>query len=457
MSSLTRASKLQAKEEFQKIISNFLLPVFSVAPQINWGSGEKSVNKLIRKTDSEIIFYPSHTPSFSIVVSLKDAEKVSQRIDIADKILQELLLVSAVRFTKEREFISITKNKRKDREQYYRDTVYEAAIELGICSYLGGFPIYELLKKLEDWALKTYEGHKVSFCFLVNTTQEAISPKVSFMRFLESNHSAVFTDGITSSIKLDKNGNIIDFISTQAQNDDEKRKPYAPYRFQDICRECDGDTIGVVLQSNGDILIFKKKELFCVRMNGQWKILNFDNIVHTLLEFLNAATTTKKNLVFAKEIFLSVLDASFSRTGACLAIVLQDKELEAETLYKKDRFKQETLPEDQEDCLSTREERERNKKIRVLQRLVHSCAKKNFYELDRKLRQELMALDGATVIDVAGNVLAVGAIVQVEGGSEGGGRLAATRALSKYGLAIKVSMDGKISAYKFDKEIFTVF
>jgi hypothetical protein len=71
-----------------------------------------------------------------------------------------------------------------------------------------------------------------------------------------------------------------------------------------------------------------------------------------------------------------------------------------------------------------------------------------FQDLDRRLRQELLAIDGATIIDYMGNVLAVGAILQIEGGSSGGGRLAAAIELSKCGVGIKVSQDGGIKGFR---------
>jgi hypothetical protein len=46
-----------------------------------------------------------------------------------------------------------------------------------------------------------------------------------------------------------------------------------------------------------------------------------------------------------------------------------------------------------------------------------------------------------------GTVTAAGAIVRVGGGSDGGGRRAAAKALSRLGLAIKVSADGGITAF----------
>ena len=77
---------------------------------------------------------------------------------------------------------------------------------------------------------------------------------------------------------------------------------------------------------------------------------------------------------------------------------------------------------------------------------------KKFYELDRQLRQDLLAIDGATIVDSEGDIVAVGAIIQIEAGSSGGGRLAATKTLSKYGVAIKISADGMIEGYRMDKQ-----
>ena len=87
---------------------------------------------------------------------------------------------------------------------------------------------------------------------------------------------------------------------------------------------------------------------------------------------------------------------------------------------------------------------------------------RKFHELSRKLREELASIDGATIVDHDGTVVACGAIVRIEAGSRGGGRLAATSTLAKYGVAVKISQDGIMQALMADKktgkvkEIFTV-
>ena len=63
-----------------------------------------------------------------------------------------------------------------------------------------------------------------------------------------------------------------------------------------------------------------------------------------------------------------------------------------------------------------------------------------------------MGMDGATVIDSDGTIVAVGAILKIEAGSDGGGRLAAATTLSRYGIAIKISQDGILKAFYSDRK-----
>lgn len=48
-------------------------------------------------------------------------------------------------------------------------------------------------------------------------------------------------------------------------------------------------------------------------------------------------------------------------------------------------------------------------------------AGRTFQELPRTLRAELAAIDGSFIIDSSGNILAIGAIVRLNGGSSSGG------------------------------------
>ena len=58
-------------------------------------------------------------------------------------------------------------------------------------------------------------------------------------------------------------------------------------------------------------------------------------------------------------------------------------------------------------------------------------------------------------LDSDGYIVAVGAIIKINAGSSGGGRLAAAKQLSEYGVAIKISADGTIEGFSYDKNTST--
>jgi len=128
-------------------------------------------------------------------------------------------------------------------------------------------------------------------------------------------------------------------------------------------------------------------------------------------------------------LYETALDASFARTGACLGVVSSGSAgFWEEKIDKDDRIALKNSP-----------------KSIALTQVIDG---RKFHELDRMLRQELVAIDGATVINHKGEVLAVGAILKIDGGSPGGGRTAAAETLAKLGLGIKISQDGGITAYR---------
>jgi hypothetical protein len=71
----------------------------------------------------------------------------------------------------------------------------------------------------------------------------------------------------------------------------------------------------------------------------------------------------------------------------------------------------------------------------------------SFLDLGRRQRLELLSMDGATILQQDGRIVTAGAILQVPGGSAGGGRLAAAQAIAQYGVGIKVSQDGPIAGW----------
>ena len=147
-----------------------------------------------------------------------------------------------------------------------------------------------------------------------------------------------------------------------------------------------------------------------------------------------------------ESIFASILDVSFSHAGGIIAIVgdgwpasrrIEDGQqipvlAECDDLLN-NAFDKKTPPDDI-----------RPIKRAVLKKLIN---RSTFGFLDRKLRSELLGLDGACIIGCDGRIYSFGAIIQNDSGSTGGGRGAAAKKLSSYGMAVKVSTDGYIEVY----------
>ena len=142
----------------------------------------------------------------------------------------------------------------------------------------------------------------------------------------------------------------------------------------------------------------------------------------------------------AETIHETCLDVSFARSGGCIAIVdsAKRRQFEAKELVSN------------EDRLG-HSEKAKAKALHWLTTKGNVTSPARFTDLERRFRQELAAIDGATVIDSEGTIIAIGAIVKVPPGSASGARRAAARALAEFGIGIKVSADGEVSGFLPDE------
>ena len=225
-------------------------------------------------------------------------------------------------------------------------------------------------------------------------------------------------------------------------------------------------------------MIFKNRNLLFAKRSGNWNIYSHEEVIQLLSYRGNYSLKDIR-----RSVYYTALDASFAYCGGCIVYLNKDSVESALTHINAHDIVDERYFE-----IKKQQELENAGKLYNLQTLSsveamynvpyltflqeQKCIKaqsirkiinnKPFHELSRKLRQELVSMDGAIVIDSDGTIIAVGAILKIEAGSEGGGRLAAATTLSKYGVAIKVSQDGIIKAFYPDrkngkvKTLFTV-
>jgi hypothetical protein len=180
----------------------------------------------------------------------------------------------------------------------------------------------------------------------------------------------------------------------------------------------------------GEILILRDQKLYFARRSGKWHFLTHEPVLSQM--------GGPDNRAVRQAVHESCLDASFARTGACVGLV---------TTGNLSKWK--SIVTSEADHIS----KQASLKAKALHLMVGD---KPFQELDRRLRQEILAIDGATLLDAKGRVLAVGAILKIGGGSAGGGRLAAAKELSRFGAGIKVSQDGGILGFRNSKQTFVV-
>ena len=225
--------------------------------------------------------------------------------------------------------------------------------------------------------------------------------------------------------------------------------PKIPYRFSHIlCNyEDEGEsnkTVGAFLLSNGDIVLSEGKEIRFIKRNLKWLSLSLNG-------FLNAAERFNGDQGLISEIYASTLDVSFAHTGGIIAIISDFSALKSKPKgkgiladiddleYEKEKSLENQLRKQLEKGLSevekslqdeavSRDIRKRLLKRQVIKTLISN---KKFTEIDRKLRAELIAMDGACIIKEDGTVCSFGAIIQNDSGSSGGGRGAASKHISR--------------------------
>lgn len=434
-----------AVEEYHLFLTEYLLPLMGVSIGSVTLEPVQSINRAnsfnVFREDDYVFFLADRVPYFKAKLSISD-----DNLRLARRILTSFMAVSHYKLLEKGTDIQ---------NSYLTDTLrnktYDYAIQHGICAWITGttqsYAIDRLLGILERWSIQTYEGRKVTFGFIINSKETG---SVDWLDFLEDDYSATLTDCIHSVIELDEQGKLIRYNSlsqdgVKYSNDHGIR----PYRFSLVLDNfVTQDKVGVFLLINGDIIISKNRQVRFVKRNLKWLNMSYE-------AFINAIGSFTASKAVVREVYASMLDVSFSHTGGIIAIVNDLEQLRsANILSPSDDIKNTgDIPKQLGSSVTSHDLEKRLLKRRSIHALINH---NSFCELDRKLRAELIAMDGACIISPEGEMLAVGAIIQNESGSSGGGRGAACKRLSKYGVAIKISTDGYIEMFKSEELIYSV-
>lgn len=449
----------EAKKEFKSIIATYMLPLFDVRGTLKCEDGPFINKELITfKEESNgkyIYFFPligtQDDPSpFCCKIGTYSSEALRRP---ATQILHELLKVTEYEycgtFSVKRYY-----GKKGKRQISYKGRTLDLAFELGMCQWLvptmdNAITLHTVICRMLEWSSRTYEGKNVPFGFVIDFNRTAVDGAADYLHFLENDSSAVFTDGIFSGILLDRSGKILSFLTRSSTTLSCKphQEVFVPYQFADIAQHCVGGAIGVIVLTNGEILLIKNQAVCFAKRGRKWVCFDWSRVYSNLRPYFQKLSRTDEEAIKKKiqSIYCTILDVSFSHTGGCLAIVHPDM---VETIEKEnvlaDRFDLYISGNSPQGMRS-----ENREKIAILSYLLRDPQQlgQSFFEIEKPLRREILGLDGATVVSLTGEFYCAGSIVSVPPGSSGGGRTAAAKQLAKFGVGIKISEDGYIEAY----------
>lgn len=463
---------LNFTDEYALFLKKYLFRLLGSAQEIVLapvGLRTREKSPAIIKENGKILFSANKERYFSISEDdLPFADEDS--IALANNVIEAFFICAEFQYS------NGTERHNHYRNENAREQAYKLAIQDGINQWIFGNSKSETRSKffslLEKWSVKTYEGKHVTLGFLVNPSSNTRETVLSFdelLCFLNDDSSAVLSDCIHSVLEIDKDCNLIGYhsitedLATLPSCDLNEK---VPIRFVQTVQQflpkkrgkAGSDKIGVFLLNNGDILLIKNGSTRFVKRNLQWLNLSEPAFVNALRTKFNL--TTQTNPTYDKilgSVYASVLDVSFSHTGGIIAIIRPgsiDELMKEEVLSPFDNLH---ISEDDIVRLTLQTKLPSNEKIVRNKLLKQLTMGNNFQELDRKLRCELIALDGACIIDaLQGTIYSFGAIIQNDSGSATGGRSAAAKKLSRYGAAIKISTDGYIDVFVNEMLVYSI-
>lgn len=401
------------KESFIEIVEQFILPMFSGSKLNGVESSNKNHAIVAEEAGAlSILIKPEIDTNYRIRITRHQAFT-----SIDKKIIKNVISEIADIYSKI--------------DNDYIDNIISLTIQKAIAKFINSNnykSILNVLSIFDGWSLRTYEGRDVSLGLIIDLNDNSIyDPKLEIKSVFDNDFSALLSDGIDTAICISNTGFIVGHINLHSVSNVEHYS--APLRFLSFSENTVGEKIGLILTRNGDILIFKDNQLIFAKRRGIWHYYNHDLIIQQM-----AAGSKKTDESVRKSIYATALDVSFSRTGGTIAYI---RTTDVSRLNKNKTV-------DEKDILSL----EQSIKTKTLKKII---GQKTFPKLSRFLRKELLGIDGATLIDYQGNIISVGAIIQIEAGSDGGGRLASTKTLAKYGVGIKISSDGMIQGFRWKK------
>lgn len=457
-------------DEFAYFLFSYLFPLLDIPDEksqelVKWND-ESLITESFSQDEEYRIYIASHKKS---AFKLEYNRKISEsEIRLARRIIDEFGRISKFWWKSGKPHLPYP-------TEEIAQKIYLMTLQRGICSWLTGdgyknAQIIRLFDLLERWTVKTYEGKKVTFGILINRKEKSKNVDCDFIRFMEEDYSALLTDCINSVVEIDKMGNLIRYHSITENNciNQVTLSPKMPYRFASVLYHfVNSHIIGVFLLNNGDIILSENGQIRFIKRNLHWINMSYEAFMNATqkLHIDNNVLLVNCSQILLDAIYATTLDVSFAHTGGIIAVVDKIDTLKENGILSNvdnvkyiasdlenektndQKIKDELLKDIPEDKQTRQILADIDKRILKRKIIISLINGKKFYELDRKLRAELIAMDGACIMTNDGEIYSFGAIIQNDSGSSGGGRGAAAKKLSKNGMALKISADGYIEMY----------
>ncbi len=307
----------------------------------------------------------------------------------------------------------------------------------------------DAIEVLRVAALSSYENRAISSGVLhlegrrdpVNPDRDVPAGAYAYNQSLTAIKSFYrLCDGLNTLFLVNRDGVVLDIVEVQRWASERGRRalevPCAvPYRAH-AGATLDGGEACIVLSPSHEIKVFAEGAQVFTFRNAQWHLLD-----------LEAKYTLWQNAVgkpaLARRLFQTALDLSDAREGA-LFVILRDPAAAITQLV---------APSDRLDTMAESVDARTSPSRRDL---LYLLAGRMATTLDRTVLEALATMDGATVMDPSGALLAVGAILMHPTVPDAslvieGARTTAAVAAARFGPVLKVSEDGMITFYDGDR------
>jgi hypothetical protein len=249
------------------------------------------------------------------------------------------------------------------------------------------------------------------------------------------------SDGLRTVFLVNRDGLLLDIVdidrwAREATGVGEPHVPCAEAFHAHAAATLGRGHVCVVLSPSHEIKVFAEGVQCFTFRHARWHLVD---IQATYVRWVSAVGDP----MLAERLFQTALDLADARVGALFVVVRNPAEAVAELIAPADRLE---WPADGRGPDSTVSRRD----------LLYMLTHRTVMELDGRVLAALGSMDGATVVDRGGRILAAGAILlhpamALHAGEVEGARTTAALAAARFGPVLKVSQDGVITIHDSDR------